>query len=187
MIRWLANGKMTTCHWQSPPSLSNTQQHTFGCRNQVSPVLSETHRVYHGSAQRNHFSQLHGSELFSVILNMLLYVKNIPLGKGSNYFWDVEGHHALDVLEIKQESRLRGFGYSEEGLWMYCMLRLDVPGRSRGRPKILMDVMKEDVKLAGVRMQRMRVKWRQIIGCSHVWREQPKQTSRKTGFFLLFF
>ena len=46
-------------------------------------------------------------------------------------------------------------------------MRLELPGRrSRGRPKInLMNVEKEDMKLAGVREDDVedRVRWRQIV------------------------
>ncbi|KAF7646842.1 hypothetical protein LDENG_00181660 [Lucifuga dentata] len=49
------------------------------------------------------------------------------------------------------------------------MLRLELPGRKRrGRPKRrFMDVVKEDMKLVGVREEEAedRVRWRQMIRC----------------------
>ncbi|KAF7654546.1 hypothetical protein LDENG_00068520 [Lucifuga dentata] len=49
------------------------------------------------------------------------------------------------------------------------MLRLELPGRRpRGRPKRrFMDVVKEDMKLVGVREEEAedRVRWRQMIRC----------------------
>lgn len=58
------------------------------------------------------------------------------------------------------------------------MLRSELAGRRpRGRAtRSLMDVVKEDKKLVGVREDSVedRVTGRQMIGCSHPWREQPK-------------
>lgn len=47
-----------------------------------------------------------------------------------------------------------------------------------------MGAVKEEVKLAGVRMQGVRVKWRQIIGCSHVY--SPNKQAKKLDFFFFF-
>lgn len=38
-----------------------------------------------------------------------------------------------------------------------------------------MDVMKEDVKLVGVREEDYRVRQRLAVGCGHPWSSQPKQ------------
>lgn len=51
---------------------------------------------------------------------------------------------------------------------------MDVPGsRSRGRSKIFMAVVKEEVEPAGVRMQRRKVKWRRVCLQPHL-----KETAR---------
>lgn len=87
-------------------------------------------------------------------------------------------HHPIFEC-ITGTSRVRCFGdkarRQTERVWIFRGGTVDIlhvevgcARQVKRRPKILMDVMKEDVKLAGVRMQRMRVKWRQIIGCSHV-------------------
>ena len=58
------------------------------------------------------------------------------------------------------------------------MLSFELPGRrSRGRPKRrFMDVVKEDMKVVGVREEDAedRVRWRQLIRCGDPWREKPK-------------
>ncbi|KAF7653604.1 hypothetical protein LDENG_00081120, partial [Lucifuga dentata] len=68
-------------------------------------------------------------------------------------------------LQVKvREARLRWFGHIGRR-----MLRLELPGRRpRGRPKRrFMDVVKEDMKLVGVREEEAedRVRWRQMIRC----------------------
>ena len=82
-----------------------------------------------------------------------------------------EGQSMLDVLERKSERT------DWDGLDMYRgggskyisrrMIRLELPARrSRGRPKRrFMNVVKEDMKLVGVREEDAedRVRWRQMI------------------------
>jgi hypothetical protein len=55
------------------------------------------------------------------------------------------------------------------------MLILELPGkRARGRPKKqFMDVVKEDMKVEGVRGEEVEdmVRWRQMICCDHPKRE----------------
>ncbi|KAF7667879.1 hypothetical protein LDENG_00044320 [Lucifuga dentata] len=71
-----------------------------------------------------------------------------------------------------REARLRWFGHVQrrdsERIGRR-MLKLELPGRRpRGRPKRrFMDVVKEDMKLAGVREEEAedRVRWRQMIRC----------------------
>ena len=61
------------------------------------------------------------------------------------------------------------------------MLRLELPGRRpRGRPKRrFMDVVKEDMKVVGVKEKEAedRVRWRQMIRCA--WRPLKGTTERK--------
>ena len=70
-----------------------------------------------------------------------------------------------------REARLRWFGHVQrrESEYIGRMLRLELPGRrSRGRPKRrFMDVVREDMKLAGVREEDAedRVRWRQMTRC----------------------
>lgn len=49
-------------------------------------------------------------------------------------------------------------------------------GRQEAKRKSFMDMVKEDVKLVGVRIDSAedRVTWRQMIGCRHPWRKQPR-------------
>ena len=66
-----------------------------------------------------------------------------------------EGQHMLDVLERKSDTRLRWFRHVHRRDSKYIgrrMMKLELPGRRpRGRPKRFMDVVKEDMKLVGVR------------------------------------
>ncbi|KAF7651214.1 hypothetical protein LDENG_00113870 [Lucifuga dentata] len=71
-----------------------------------------------------------------------------------------------------REARLRWFGHVQRRDSEHIgrrMLRLELPGRRpRGRPKRrFMDVVKEDMKLVGVREEEAedRVRWRQMIRC----------------------
>ena len=71
-----------------------------------------------------------------------------------------------------REARLRWFGHVQRRNCEYIsrrMLRLELPGRrSRGRPKRrFMDVVREDMKLVGVREEDAedRVRWRHMIHC----------------------
>ncbi|KAK2875054.1 hypothetical protein Q8A73_024333, partial [Channa argus] len=71
-----------------------------------------------------------------------------------------------------REARLRWFGHVQRRNCEYIgrrMLRLELPGRrSRGRPKRrFMDVVREDMKLVGVREEDAedRVRWRHMIRC----------------------
>ena len=71
-----------------------------------------------------------------------------------------------------REARLRWFGHVQRRDSEYIgnrMLRLELPGkRPRGRPKRrFMDVVKEDMKVVGVREEdaKDRVRWRQMIRC----------------------
>ncbi|KAF7655665.1 hypothetical protein LDENG_00052730 [Lucifuga dentata] len=71
-----------------------------------------------------------------------------------------------------REARLRWFGHVQRRDSEHIgrrMLRLELPGRRpRGRPKRrFMDVVKEDMKLVGVREEEAedRVRWRQLIRC----------------------
>ncbi|KAF3697499.1 hypothetical protein EXN66_Car013179 [Channa argus] len=83
-----------------------------------------------------------------------------------------EGQVMLDVLQIVREDRLRWFGHVQRRNCEYIsrrMLRLELPGRrSRGRAKRrFMDVVREDMKLVGVREEDAedRVRWRHMIRC----------------------
>ena len=74
--------------------------------------------------------------------------------------------------EKVRETRLRWFGHVQRRDSEYIsgrMMRLELPGRrSRGRPKRrFMDVVKEDMKLVGVREEDAddRVRWRWMICC----------------------
>ena len=67
---------------------------------------------------------------------------------------------------------MRWFGHVQRRYSEYIgsrMLRLELPGRRpRGRPKKrFMDVVKEDMKVVGVRKEDAedRVRWRRIICC----------------------
>ncbi|KAF7655305.1 hypothetical protein LDENG_00057930 [Lucifuga dentata] len=71
-----------------------------------------------------------------------------------------------------REARLRWLGHVQRRDSEHIgrrMLRLELPGRRpRGRPKRrFMDVVKEDMKLVGVREEEAedRVRWRQMIRC----------------------
>ena len=71
-----------------------------------------------------------------------------------------------------REARLRWFGHVQRRDSEYIgrrMLRLELPGRRpRGRPKRrFMDVVKEDMKVVGVKEKEAedRVRWRQMIRC----------------------
>ncbi|KAF7669317.1 hypothetical protein LDENG_00206530, partial [Lucifuga dentata] len=71
-----------------------------------------------------------------------------------------------------REARLRWFGHVQRRDSEHIgrrMPRLELPGRRpRGRPKRkFMDVVKEDMKLVGVREEEAedRVRWRQMIRC----------------------
>ncbi|KAF7651093.1 hypothetical protein LDENG_00116160 [Lucifuga dentata] len=70
-----------------------------------------------------------------------------------------------------REARLRWFGHVQRDSEHIGrrMLRLELPGRRpRGRPKRrFMDVVKEDMKLVGVREEEAedRVRWKQMIRC----------------------
>ena len=80
--------------------------------------------------------------------------------------------HVRCFGEKVREARLRWFGHVQRRDSEYIgrrMLRMELPGRrSRGRPKrTFMDVVKEDMKLAGVREEEAedRVRWRQMTRC----------------------
>ena len=79
-----------------------------------------------------------------------------------------EGQNMLKCFREKvRETRLRWFGHVQRRDSEYIsrkMMRLELPGRRpRGRPKRrFMDVVKEDMKLVGVRDEdeEDRVRWR---------------------------
>ena len=81
--------------------------------------------------------------------------------------------HVRGFGDKVREARLRWFGHVQRRDSEYIgrrMLSFDLPGRrrSRGRPKRrFRDVVKEDMKVAGVREEDAgdRVRWMQLIGC----------------------
>ncbi|KAF7646447.1 hypothetical protein LDENG_00187620 [Lucifuga dentata] len=80
--------------------------------------------------------------------------------------------HVRSFGDKVREARLRWFGHVQRRDSEHIgrrMLRLELPGRRpRGRPKRrFMDVVKEDMKLVGVREEEAedRVRWRQMIRC----------------------
>ena len=80
--------------------------------------------------------------------------------------------HVRCFGEKVREARLRWFGHVQRRDSEYIgrrMLELELPGkRSRGRPKRrFMDVVREDIKVVGVRGEdtENRVRWRKLIRC----------------------
>ena len=78
----------------------------------------------------------------------------------------------MPVECFREEARLTLFGHVQRRDCEYIgrkMMRLKLPGRRpRGRPKrTCMDVVKEDLKLVGVREEdpKDRARWRQMIHC----------------------
>ena len=79
--------------------------------------------------------------------------------------------HVRGFGDKAKEARLRWFGHVQRRDSEYVgrrMLRLELPGRRpRGRPRRrFMDVVKEDMKLVGVKEEAEdRVRWRLMIHC----------------------
>lgn len=80
------------------------------------------------------------------------------------------------------EARLRWFGHVHRRDIEYTTTRLELPGRQRPsvKPKRrFIDVVKEDMKLVGVREEdaEYRVRWRHLIGCGD--RREKKTNVKK--------